>query len=69
VAKDGDCIVFNAWSASSPGVNRLVLEAARQAVLGRKTVYFKRLYKDGSTRPMRMPVNKFIGRRTERNLE
>jgi hemolysin-activating ACP:hemolysin acyltransferase len=61
VAKDGDCIVFNAWSASSPGVNRLVLEAARHAVQGRKTVYFKRLYKDGSVRPMRMPINQFVG--------
>jgi hemolysin-activating ACP:hemolysin acyltransferase len=68
-AKDGDCIVFNAWSASATGVNRLLLDAARQAMLGRKTIYFKRLYKNGSVRPMRMPVNKFVGRRTDRMFE
>ena len=59
-AREGDCIIFNAWSASAPGVNRVLLEAARQAMRGRDMVYFKRYYKDGTTRPARLKANDFI---------
>ena len=52
-ARDGDCIVFNAWSADRIEVNRLVLRAAREAMRGKEMMYFKRHYEDGSTRPMR----------------
>lgn len=59
-AKDGDCIVFNAWSADWIDVNRLLLRAAREAMRGKEMMYFKRHYKDGSTRPMRQRVNDFV---------
>lgn len=59
-AKDGACIIFNAWAADTPQVNRFVLDAARQAMLGKETAYFKRLYKDGRTRPVCINVNKFV---------
>jgi len=59
-ARDGDCIVFNAWSADRIEVNRLVLGAAREAMRGKQMMYFKRHYKDGSTRPMRQRVNDFV---------
>ena len=59
-AKDGPCIIFNAWTANTPQINRFVLDAARQAMLGKETAYFKRLYKDGRSRPMRIKVNEFV---------
>jgi hypothetical protein len=52
-ARDGDCLVFNAWSADTLAVNRFVLQAAREAMRGKETAYFKRHTKDGSARPMR----------------
>jgi hemolysin-activating ACP:hemolysin acyltransferase len=57
---DGDCLVFNAWAASSPKVNRFLLTAARQVMQGKDTVYFKRHYADGTTRPGRLRVNDFV---------
>jgi hemolysin-activating ACP:hemolysin acyltransferase len=58
--RDGDCIVINAWSADDPAANRLVLAAARLAICDKRLVYFKRHYKDGRTRPMRLSVNDFV---------
>ncbi|MGO1079968.1 hypothetical protein [Inquilinus sp. CA228] len=58
--RDGDCIVINAWSADHPAANRLVLAAARLAIHGKRLVYFKRHYRDGRTRPMRLAVNDFV---------
>lgn len=65
-AKDGNCAVFNAWSADSPAVNPFLLEAARLAVQGRDMIYFKRLYRDGTVRPVRLSVTEFITRHLER---
>ncbi len=65
-ARDGNCIVINAWSADTPDVNPFLLEAARQAVQGREMVYFKRLYKDGTVRPGRVRVNDFVTSHLER---
>jgi len=62
----GDCIVFNAWSASTLKVNRFLLAEARKIINGKDTVYFKRHYKDGSTRPVRLRVNDFVARHLER---
>jgi len=59
-ARDGDCIVINAWSADGPAVNRAVLAAARLAIRDKRLVYFKRHYRDGRTRPMRLSVNDFV---------
>jgi hemolysin-activating ACP:hemolysin acyltransferase len=58
-AGNGECIIFNAWSTDTSEVNRKLLAAARQAMLGKETAYFKRLYKDGS-RPVRVNVNEFV---------
>jgi hemolysin-activating ACP:hemolysin acyltransferase len=59
-AKEGECIVFNAWTADTTQINRFLLDAARRAMLGKETAYFKRLYKDGRTRPVRVNVNEFV---------
>lgn len=47
---DGDCVIINAWSAETPAANQLLLDAARQAGVGFRLIYFKRHYPDGSTR-------------------
>ena len=67
-AREGDCIVFNAWSARSPDVNPFLLEAARHAAQGRDMAYFNRLYKDGTVRPVRLRVNDFVARHLERSV-
>jgi hemolysin-activating ACP:hemolysin acyltransferase len=57
---DGDCVIFNAWAASRPETNRFLVSQAREIIEGKDTVYFKRHYKDGSTRPVRLHVNDFV---------
>ena len=48
-SRDGDCLIFNAWAANTPEVNRFLVSQAREIMQGKDTVYFKRHYKDGST--------------------
>ena len=62
----GDCIVFNAWSANSNAVTRFMLAEARRVASGKSAVYFKRHYKDGTTRPARIAVNAFVEAHIER---
>lgn len=57
---DGPSIIFNAWVASNGKVNRFLLQEARKIIVGKDTVYFKRYYKDGSKRPVRLRVNDFV---------
>lgn len=56
----GDCLVFNAWAASTPEINRFLLNAMRQVAKDKDTAYFKRYYPDGKVRPVRLPVNEFV---------
>jgi hemolysin-activating ACP:hemolysin acyltransferase len=56
----GECMIFNAWAASSLEVNRFLVAEARKIMEGNDMVYFKRHYKDGSTRPARLRVNDFV---------
>jgi hemolysin-activating ACP:hemolysin acyltransferase len=66
--RSGDCIVFNAWSSDTSEVNPFVLEAAREAMLGCRLGFFKRYYKDGRIRPMRMNVNDFVHNHLSREV-
>ena len=66
-SQQGDCIVFNAWSANSNAVTRFMLAEARRIASGKSAVYFKRHYKDGTTRPARVAVNAFVGSHIERS--
>jgi hemolysin-activating ACP:hemolysin acyltransferase len=59
-SQQGDCVIFNAWAASTPEANRFLVAQAREIIAGKDTVYFKRHYKDGSTRPVRLRVNDFV---------
>lgn len=56
----GECVIFNAWAGSGLKVNRFLLHEARKVIAGREMVYFKRHYKDGTTRPSRLTVNEFV---------
>jgi len=68
-SRDGDCVIINAWAASSPEAGRLLRDAVRRIALGKQAVYFKRHYKDGTTRPMRLNANAFVEKHLERNAE
>jgi hemolysin-activating ACP:hemolysin acyltransferase len=57
---EGNCVIFNAWAGGSLELNRFLLVAARKIIVGKEIVYFKRYYKDGSTRPVRLRVNDFV---------
>ncbi len=63
---EGDCVLINAWAASSPEAGRLLRDAARRIGQGKQAVYFRRHYKDGSTRPMRLNVNAFVEQHLEK---
>lgn len=65
----GECIVFNAWASSGAKVNSLLLHEARKAMTGKETAYFKRHYKDGTTRASRVAVNEFVGQHLERGID
>ena len=62
---EGDCVIFNGWAGNSLKVNRFLLGEARKVIAGRDTVYFKRHYNDGSTRPCRLRVNDFVAQHIE----
>lgn len=59
-ATGGDCVVFNIWSADTRAVNRFVLEAARRVARGKRRVYGKRCYENGTVRPVAVNVNAFV---------
>jgi len=62
----GDCLIINAWAASSNDVSRLLRDAARRIGQGKQAVYFKRHYKNGATRPVRLNANAFVEQHIER---
>ena len=65
-SRSGDCMVINAWSANSTRVTRFLLAEMRRVGKDKTTVYFKRHYKDGTTRPARLAVNSFVESHIER---
>jgi hemolysin-activating ACP:hemolysin acyltransferase len=66
-SRAGDCMVINAWSATSIGVTRFLLAEARRICRDKSAVYFKRHYKDGATRSARLAINSFVGAHIERH--
>jgi hemolysin-activating ACP:hemolysin acyltransferase len=63
---EGDCMIINAWAATSQKVNRILLAHVRKVGAGKDMVYFKRYYNDGTNRPARLRVNDFVARHLER---
>jgi hemolysin-activating ACP:hemolysin acyltransferase len=56
----GECLLFNCWSADNFRVHRFMVDEARKLISGKETMYFKRYYKDGTSRPVRLNVNEFV---------
>lgn len=67
-SKDGECLVFNAWAANGFRIHRYMVDEARKIIKDRETIYFKRYYEDGSTRPVRLNVNEFVASHIIRKL-
>jgi hemolysin-activating ACP:hemolysin acyltransferase len=67
-SNEGDCLVFNAWAANSFSVQRFMVDEARKIIKDKQTLYFKRYYKDGSSRPVRLNVNDFVVSHIDRKM-
>jgi hemolysin-activating ACP:hemolysin acyltransferase len=65
-SRAGECLVFNAWSADDFKVHRFMVDEARKLVRDKETLYFKRYYPDGTTRPVRLNVNDFVDKHIAR---
>jgi hemolysin-activating ACP:hemolysin acyltransferase len=51
--RSGDCIVVNAWAASTPGAHRVLVDHVQRVAAGKRAVYAKRIYRDRRSRPLR----------------
>ena len=58
--REGDCAIVNAFAADTVAVNRFIVETMRKLFASQRTLYFKRHYPDGRTRPVRLTVNEFV---------
>jgi len=56
----GDCVIFNVWAAESSRVHRFMVDTGRKIIEGKRTLYFKRHYPDGRTRPVRLAATEFV---------
>ena len=65
----GSCIILNAWSADGPEAHRLVLDELRIRGRGCETLYAKREYKDGRTRPLRLKLDRAVDGHALKALE
>jgi len=59
-ARDGDCIIINAWQANDDQTNRFILDQIRRIGSSRRFVYAKRYYPNGRSRPVKLDVNRFV---------
>ena len=62
----GECLIFNAWAANNFRVHRYMVDEARKIIRDKQTLYFKRYYNDGTSRPVRLNVNDFVGVHVDR---
>jgi tetratricopeptide (TPR) repeat protein len=58
--RTGDCVIFNVWSAESTRAHRFMVDTGRTVIEGKRTLYFKRHYPDGRTRPVRLAATDFV---------
>jgi Tfp pilus assembly protein PilF/hemolysin-activating ACP:hemolysin acyltransferase len=58
--REGDCVIINAFAAETAEANQLVVDTMRELFADKRTLYFKRHYPDGRTRPARLSVNRFV---------
>ncbi len=58
--REGDCVIVNAFAAETGAANRFIVNTMRKLFAKTRTLYFKRHYRDGRTRPMRLNTNEFV---------
>ena len=58
--REGDCVIVNAFAAETHGAKQFIINTMRGLFADKHTLYFKRHYRDGRTRPMRLGVNDFV---------
>ena len=63
---EGNCFVFNAWAADDFRSHRFLLDAMRPIFASCEVIYYKRAYKDGRNRPVRLTVNEFVASHIDR---
>jgi hemolysin-activating ACP:hemolysin acyltransferase len=67
--REGDCVIINAFAAEPGGANRFMVDTMRKLFASKRTLYFKRHYRDGRTRPTRLSVNDFVASHLARSFE
>jgi hypothetical protein len=67
--REGDCVIVNAFAAETGAANRFIVDAMRNLFANKRTLYFKRHYRDGRTRPTRLNVNDFVAGHLARHVE
>ena len=67
--REGDCVIVNAFAAETGVANRFIVDAMRNLFANKRTLYFKRHYRDGRTRPTRLNVNNFVAGHLARHVE
>lgn len=53
--RDGDCVIINVLATDSPDADRVLAEEGIKALAGKRLFFAKRYYRNGRTRPVRMP--------------
>ena len=66
--REGDCVIVNAFAADTVGANRFIVDTMRKLFASKRTLYFKRHYPDGRTRPTRLSVNEFVAGHLARSV-
>jgi hemolysin-activating ACP:hemolysin acyltransferase len=66
---EGDRVIINAFAAESRDAKRFIVNSMRELFANKGALYFKRYYRDGRTRPMRLNVNDFVASHLSRRLE
>lgn len=66
--RGGDCVIFNAWAAESFRAHRFMVDTGRKVIEGKRTLYFKRHYPDGRSRPVRLAATDFVASHLARAL-
>jgi hemolysin-activating ACP:hemolysin acyltransferase len=67
-SQHGNCVVINAFAANSNQATRFLIEEARRSFRDKTALFFKRHYKDGSTRVSRVSVNEFVDGHVARSV-
>jgi tetratricopeptide (TPR) repeat protein len=66
---EGDCVIVNAFAAETGTAKRFIVNAMRKLFANKRTLYFKRHYRDGRARPTRLNVNDFVAGHLARHVE